>query len=163
MEQVLTGSTDDILIGTFRPHGRVDIRIENGLIYSDAYGPFNRELIHALVRIQRKLAAQGNLTEPHGEVISIFESALAGRDVVDILTRALQGMQRESRKKLGAAFLIGPEVEGVSIMLPAILSCYTNAGIPSRVFEKMEEAESWLRSLLDAERAKIVTAQPASD
>ncbi|MES2104081.1 MAG: hypothetical protein V4634_08685 [Pseudomonadota bacterium] len=163
MEKALIGSTDDVLIGAFRPHGRVDIRIENSIIYSDAYGPFNIELVHALVRIQHQLAAQGNITGPLGEVIRISDSALAGRNVVDILTKALERMRQEGRSRVGAAFLIGPEVEGISIMLPTILSRYTEAGIPNRVFEKMEDAESWIRSLLDAAREQAPSARAVSD
>ncbi|GGC70682.1 hypothetical protein [Undibacterium terreum] len=163
MEKALTGSTDDILIGAFRPHGRVDVRIENGIIYSDAYGPFNIELIHALVRIQRRLVAQGKLTGPLGEVIHIFSSALAGREVVDVLTQAMDRANLEGRGRVGAAFLIGPEVEGISIMLPAILACYAKVGVPSRVFERLEDAENWIRGLLDAESAKNEAAKAISE
>jgi hypothetical protein len=163
MEKALTGSTDDILTGTFRPHGRVDIRVENNIIYSDARGPFNIELIHALVRTQRRLAAQGGLTGPLGEVIRISDSALAGRDVMNILMQAIQKTQQDGHRRVGAAFLIAPDVEGISIMLPAILSCYTKAGLPCRQFEKMEDAESWIRGLLDAEQAKVQAVKIASD
>ncbi len=162
MEKAYTGSTDDILVGAFRPHGRVDVRIVDPIAYSEAYGPFNAELIHALIRIQRKLAAQARLEGPQGEIISIFDSALAGPEVVGILTQALQAMLREGRSKVGAALLIGPDVEGISIMLPAILACYTKAGIPSRVFDKMEDAESWIRDLIAAACAEAEATKAVS-
>ncbi|WP_394777499.1 hypothetical protein [Undibacterium sp.] len=154
MEKAYSGSTDDILIGSFRPHGRVDIRIVDPITYSEAYGPFNAELIHALIRVQRKLAVQATLQGPQGEIISIYDSALAGPEVIGIFTRALEAMLREGRSKVGAALLIGPDVEGITIMLPAILACYTKAGIPNRVFEKMEDAEIWIKGLIEAARVR---------
>ncbi|MES2071872.1 MAG: hypothetical protein V4488_16065 [Pseudomonadota bacterium] len=152
MEKVLKASTDEIFISNFRSHGRVDIRIENHILYSDAYGPFNAELIHALVRTQQTLIAKAGLSGPLGEVIRISNSALAGRDVVDIFKQAMQQMQQGGRSRVGAAYLVAEDVEGASIMLPAILAAYAKIGMPCRAFDSMQDAENWVTGLLEAER-----------
>lgn len=61
-------STADVVLSRFAPHGRVEMRFEGDILYYDATGPFNKELVESLAVAQRDLLTTAN---HHGPWVSL--------------------------------------------------------------------------------------------
>lgn len=132
----------------FRPHGRTEVWAEGSIVRVLAEGPFNREAIDAfsleMLGLYRRLPAGTrcvNLTE--------VRSALLGTpDAWERLSEHLAAGARLPLALLATGWVVAPEVEGRTLMLPRARQAFADAGRPFEVFETIAEAEVWARRVL---------------
>lgn len=134
--------------GIFRTHGLVKVKIDGDIAHYEAWGPFNEELVAAYIQIQElvlpKMAAKGcwgDFSIFHTSVL--VSQATLNKFAEDLRTMALRGLAPNA-----TAFVIAPGVEGAQLMSPLFAKCYSDAGLPFRIFLHPDEAQTWLQSAL---------------
>ena len=141
-------NTDQFASGPFRPHGRVEIWAEGNVVRLDAAGPFNEEAIIALGAAWRSLFAELPLCGPFADVVLLRRSILASQKVVDAFGLFLAANTQAGHAPSVVAWIVPPEIEGRSFMLPKFAEIYAAAGRPFAAFETEAEAEAWVRAKL---------------
>ncbi len=117
-------STDHYQHGQFRAHGRVEMHLKGNIIYVDAHGPFNLELINALVAL-----ASLEVLEAHKQLLVMLKGA---------------GLAHKA-----TANVIPENLEGAEFTAPIAAQNYAEIGWPFRIFQSMEDAENWIHSLAE--------------
>lgn len=134
----------------FRPHGRIELWADGSVLRFVTEGPFNREALDAVRLAMLDLFA----TMPAGQrfviLLEVRVSWLCSPDVLQAFGDFLRGMTAAGRAPLAVAFVVAPEVEGRSVMLPLISRVYADNGRDFAVFETEAAAEQWLRERLHA-------------
>jgi hypothetical protein len=136
----------------FPAHGTVDqaapTTAGGHVIYIDATGPFNREMVDRIREIHtptfRDAAAQG----PFGHITTFHASMLATPDAFAAFGALLAEWKAAGILPTANAYVVGPEVEGVTI----VQSHYRRAweGACFEIFQQRDEAEAWIaRALAD--------------
>lgn len=141
-------STDDFDPGKFRPHGRVQYEEQGRVLWSNATGPFNAELIDALTDLVKStfpgMAAKG----PWVNICLFRTSAMCSPEVLTIFTAMMKQIVALNLAPTGAAFILTPDVEGASVMGPLYEKCFQDAGIRYASFSSIEQACEWAASLI---------------
>jgi len=142
-------STDEFAKGTFRPHGRLEVRIDGAILRADGYGPFNSEFIRALARTFQDLRSSALVPRPYADLIQFHGSLMASQDM---LTELSQMLERVDSVDIACAlaFVVEPNVEGRDFMLPLFERVLVSHGRNFRSFDNLPEAEAWVRECLEA-------------
>lgn len=141
-------STDEFNHQQFRPHGRADFVIEGRTLVCEAFGPFNKELIEAVIGIKTELIADMVRRGKWGAVIVIRNSALASSEVIDTFSANLRQLAAAGVAASAAAMVIARNVEGGALMQQHFVKAYTDAGLTLTVFEQLDEAKNWVAEQL---------------
>nr|WP_315491578.1 hypothetical protein [uncultured Rhodoferax sp.] len=92
MSKVSLTSTDQFNSAKFRPHGRVEYEDQGRVLLATAVGPFNVELMSALLEMAKftfpTMAAKG----PWANIALFRNSALCSTEVLEGVTDALKQM-----------------------------------------------------------------------
>jgi hypothetical protein len=143
-------STDNVDQPRFRPHGRVEYEERGNVLYSVATGPFNTELMEALLELAKAtfpvMAAKGKWAN----IATFQESALCSAQVLAGLQDALGQMVQLQIAAEATAFVLPPEVEGAAIMAPLYARCFAAANLKFIVVENLSAAEYWASQQLQA-------------
>ncbi|MES2047791.1 MAG: hypothetical protein V4447_05285 [Pseudomonadota bacterium] len=140
-------STDYYQQGQFRAHGRVEMHLKGNIIYVDARGPFNLELINALVALEAEFLAQVASQGPFFEIVSFSESVLASLEVLEAHKQLLVMLKRAGLAHKATANVIHDKLEGAEFTAPIAAQNYAAVGWPFQIFQSMEDAENWIHSL----------------
>lgn len=136
-------------MGRFPAHGRAAFSVEDRLLVTEAEGPFNVELVRALrtpaTEASAPLRAQGQVW---GQLSRFRRSALASPDTLAAFAALLIDMRDEGVAPAFTAYVLGPDVEGASLMAAPLRRCFEAAGLGFAHFEREEEARAWLRAQL---------------
>lgn len=131
----------------FRLHGRTRVHLDGRVLWVDAWGPFNLELVQAQTRLLRtqigpNLPADGQFFE----VISYFDSILMPEDAWDCLYGMVDAAVAKGVKALGTVVCIGDEVEGSSFFADRLVAVWGRSRPTLRV-RNQREAQAALASL----------------
>ncbi|MDC6167838.1 hypothetical protein PO768_10315 [Paucibacter sp. XJ19-41] len=134
--------------GIFRPHGQVDIWAEGSIVRLEASGPFNREGVLAMGLAMRDLFASVPIGGRFGDILVMHQSLMASPDALACFEEFLQAMSQAKTAPLAVAYVVAPEVEGRDLMLPIFAKIYARHGRRFAAFERLGDAEAWLREQL---------------
>lgn len=161
MGQELKKSTDEFAAGPFRPHGRVEIWAEGNVVRLDAAGPFNKEAVIALGATWRSLFAELPRQGAFASITVVRNSVLISQEVLDALGAFLRSNTAAGQGAEAVAFVVAPDVEGRSMMLPMFAETYAAAGRNFAAFATEAEAEVWVRARLQESPAPQLEATGA--
>ena len=144
--EILT--TDEFNRQLFRPHGRVAFAREGQVLVCEAIGPFNKELVEAVVGVTANLIAEMTQHGKWGAIIEIRKSALASSEVLAAYTAYLQQLVAAGVASCITAMVIAHDVEGCLLMQQHFVKAYADAGLLLAVFENVGDAKTWVASQL---------------
>ena len=146
--------SEDYSEGPFRPHGRIEIWIEDepggALIYSVAEGPFNPEFIKAFELARNDLVRSREVSKVLGHITQMHTSVMASPDTLEGLHNYLANVRKHGLASGIVAWVVAPDVEGRDLMLPMFERVHTDNGLAFKAFLTLPEAQAWVRSLLAA-------------
>ncbi len=139
-------NTDQFSPQVFRPHGRVEYEAKGNLLLARAYGPFNGELMAAVLEMAKvtfpPMTAQG----PWAHICTFSESALCSFEVLSDLAAALDLMVKAGIAPVVLAFILPADVEGSQLMAPLYEKALKDVGVPFKCFAEAEPAYFWAES-----------------
>lgn len=151
-DKPIVGSTTQVAGTRFRPHGRVDMWMENDVLHYESTGPFNAEVFECLAVTQRDFLLSLPLNGPWASICTLRNSAITTPDGIQRYTELMQSPKPPALEPVATAFVVGPEVEGGRIMATHFVRIYTLIQRPFRIFDTMEEAQQWVHSMIQASR-----------
>lgn len=129
----------------FSPHGEVALRFEDQILYYDATGPFNTEVVECLARAQAEFLQQIEPQGPWGSMAVCKISAVMGPECL-ARYQAMMSTPRSAKKTpVATAFVMGPDVEGHRLMAPLYAKIYAGIQRPFRAVKTLEEGQHWIR------------------
>lgn len=145
---MLPESTNHYPQGPFRAHGWRALERDGRIAIFHSEGPYNLEMVQALKEVRRANEAkygpggrQATITVVHSSLLMPPEALSAFEDYVLSLTVPGQ-------PGLPVAWVVAPDVEGRTLMLPHFERMYARAERPWRAFESLDEALAWIRTRL---------------
>ena len=144
-------STDDVVQSHFAPHGRVTMRFEDDILFYDATGPFNIELVDSLAVAQKDILIVAKPQRPWVSVSIMRGSMLASPDAFARYANMMQTQRPAECTPLASAYVVAPDVEGRSLMLPKYEAIHIASGRVFQSFTQLDDALAWARSLIDAQ------------
>ena len=145
-------NTDNFQAGVFRPHGKLEMWLEEtasgGIIYSVAQGPFNAEFLKAFMLARADLLAQAGQPRLRAHILQMQRSMMASPDMISEYRQLLSGFIHGHVVAELTAWVVGPDVEGRDFMLPLYEQVYRELRLPFASFEELPPAEDWVRSQL---------------
>lgn len=148
------GSTADVVAPGFKPHGRVDMWMENDVLQYEATGPFNAEVFDRLAVAQGNFLKSLTFTGPWASICTVRQSAMATPEAIQRYTDLMQRPKPQSFEPLATAFVVGEEVEGAKIMAPHFERVYSLINRPFKIFQTMEQAKQWVCPMIAASRLR---------
>lgn len=146
------GSTAHVVAPGFKPHGRVDMWMENDILQYEATGPFNAEVFDRLAVAQGNFLKTLTFTGPWASICTVRQSAMATPDAIQRYTELMQRPKPPAFEPVATAFVVATEVEGGKIMAPHFERVYSLIDRSFKIFETMEQAKQWVCSLITASR-----------
>ncbi len=134
--------------GLFKPHGRLALWTEGSVMHIQAEGPFNREAVLALGLAMKQLYQTLPLDREFVFLLEFRASLMASPEAMAAYGDFLKAMSMAKRAPKAVVFVVAPEVEGASLMLPLFARLYAEHGRQFAAFETMAPAEHWLRERL---------------
>ena len=143
----LSISTDEFGVSKFQSHGRVDYKIEGSTLCAIASGPFNMELMGALLEMAKVVFPEMASNGPWVSITVFHNSALCSLEVMHALTEAMRQMMLSGIHPMATAFILSPDVEGAHMMGPLFEKAYADAGAMLKCFANYDAGMSWLMSV----------------
>lgn len=131
----------------FTPHGELSAQICGKVLYFESVGPFNAEVVDAVVREFRPVLARLADAGPFGHISVFHRSMLATPDALASLAALLAEWKQSGLAPIANAYVAGEAVEGRGIMLPVFARAFDGFG-PFRGFHHLDEAEAWIAAAL---------------
>jgi hypothetical protein len=144
-------STNDLPGGGFAPHGEFRVGWRSGVVWWDAYGPFNLEALQRYERM-RHVARKRWLSKGHwfGGVIHWHDSALMSPEAFEAYTQGFIAVYGRPHRLAAVAWVADPELEGMQFMRGRFVDLFQRYDLPMREFVRPEEADAWVRIQRDA-------------
>ncbi len=141
-------NTDQFSPTAFRPHGRAEYKQEGNLLLAKAFGPFNGELMAAVLEMAKvtfpAMAAKG----PWAHICTFSESALCSLDVLSDLAAAMEQMVKAGVAPVVMVFVLPADVEGSQLMAPLYEKALKNVGVPFKCVSEVGPAYIWAESFV---------------
>jgi hypothetical protein len=135
----------------FQPHGNLTAHVAGKVLYFESTGPFNVEVVDAVVRAYQPLLQRLADAGPFGHISVFHESMLATPDALHAFDALLGEWRRTGLAPLANAYVADADVEGRDIMMPVFAKVFSGFS-PFRDFHNIEEAEGWIGAALAAAR-----------
>ena len=148
-QQPKKNSTDHYQQNQFRAHGRVEMHLNNNIICVDACGPFNLELTNALASLEAEFLATVASKGPFFEIVTFSESVLASLEVMEAHRALLVMLKAAGFAHKATAYVIPAALEGAEFTGPIAAQNYAAVDWPFRIFQRVDDAENWIGSLVD--------------
>ena len=148
----LMGSTTLIGGTRFRPHGRVDMWMENDVLQYESTGPFNAEVFDCRAVTQRDFLQSLTITGPWASICTLRNSAMTTPDGIQRYTELMQSPKPAHLEPVATAFVVAPEIEGGRIMAPHFERVFRLIQRPFRICTTMAEAQEWVHTRIQASR-----------
>lgn len=129
----------------FSPHGEIALWFDDQILYYEATGPLNTEVIECLAIAQMEFLKQ---LEPQGVwgSMAIFKnSAMVGPQCLARYEAMMSSPKPAGKTPVATAFVMGPDVEGHRLMAPLFAKIYTTIQRPFCTVETVEAGRTWLR------------------
>lgn len=137
-------TTSQIQHTAFSPHGEVKLWFDNQILYYEAIGPLNTEVVECLAIAQMEFLRQ---FEPQGAWASmaVFRvSAVIGPECLARYEAMMSAPKPAGKTPVATAFVMGPEVEGHRLMAPLFAKIYAGIQRPFCAVETLDEGRQWL-------------------
>ena len=141
-------STDQFSSKKFRPHGRAEHEVRDKLLWARAVGPFNRELMAAVLEMAKITFPVMTAKGDWANICTFSESALCSLDVLADLADALGQMVQAGFAPKVMAFVLPADVEGSLLMAPLYEKALREVGVPFKCFTEVEAAYGWVESFV---------------
>ncbi len=141
-------STADLQTSQFNAHGLVNIWQDGAIVYYEATGPFNAELVDLLAIAQRDFLAAAKPSGLWASICTMHSSAMTSPEGIARYAAILSVPKPASLTPVATAFVMGPEVEGYRIMSQHYRNIFDNMGRPFQIFDTLEEAKAWVSGFL---------------
>ncbi|WP_397607258.1 hypothetical protein [Silanimonas sp.] len=130
----------------FPAHGRVEVHPHGRVVYFEATGPFNAEAVAVMRTAYTPIMASMAEDGAFGHISTFHESMLATPEAFAAFGALLVEWKAAGILPTANAYVVGPEVEGVTI----VQSHYRRAweGACFEIFERRDEAEAWIARML---------------
>lgn len=148
----LKGSTTLIGGTRFRPHGRVDMWMENDVLQYEATGPFNAEVFDCLAVAQMDFLRTLSISGPWASICTLRESAMCTPEGIQRYTQLMQSAKPAHLEPVATAFVVAPEIEGGKIMQTHFERVYKLIQRPFKICASMDEALAWVHAQIRASR-----------
>jgi len=144
-------STNDLKDDGFAPHGEFRVGWRDGVVWWDAYGPFNLEALQRYDRM-RHIARQRWLTKGQwfGGVVHWHDSALMSPEAFEAYTQGFVAVYGRPHRLAAVAWVADPELEGMHFMRKRFAALFAQYGLSMREFADPLEADAWVRAQRDA-------------
>lgn len=123
----------------FEEHGTFQVKVENGILFVDATGPFNKELVTKYRSALDDCYQVLKNTHWH-QIITLHKTSLFTPEAATELTESLK-----YRKKIQldrCAVVIKSEIE--NIVKDQMSRCYDTARVTHQYFDALEDAKAWV-------------------
>ncbi|MET3107130.1 hypothetical protein AAKU67_002972 [Oxalobacteraceae bacterium GrIS 2.11] len=144
----LKRDTDKTKTTRYNQHGRMESHVDNNILINEATGPFNAEIITAIQVIQHDLLQEIINHEQWAQVYIFHESVLCSPDTIEALRTYLANFKDSRNKPVATAFVMGPEVEGSSMMGPHYRQVYEEVHLTFQLFSTKTQALAWVNTML---------------
>lgn len=131
----------------FTPHGELSAQLCGQVLYVESVGPFNAEVVEAVVRAFRPVLAQLADAGPFAHISVFHRSMLATPDALASFAALLAEWKRSGLAPMANAYVAGSEVEGSGLMMPVFARAFDGFG-QFRAFQRLDEAERWIATAL---------------
>lgn len=147
-------STNEVKASRFAPHGVVEISFVGDILLYTATGPFNKELVESLAVAQMEILTAAGHRNPWVSVTLMRNSLLASPEAFAQYSAMMHAAKPAHCRPLASAYVVAPDVEGRTLMLPKYAAIHTSCGRLFQSFDHLDEAMAWAQSLITAENAK---------
>ena len=131
---------------SFAPHGSYRAWRDGAIVYVEATGPFNKEIIEEFRRLTLPIFAELPPNRPQATILIQRVSAMATPEAIEE-TRRNANLVEQRHARVALAYVMGPDVEGREIMEIRLREVF--ADHPAfEIFETVEEATAWARPLV---------------
>lgn len=131
----------------FEPHGRITAHLAGRILFFETTGPFNAEVVEAVVRAYEPLVKSVAGTGRFGHISVFHRSMLATPDTLEALNLLLGEWRQSGFAPIGNAYVADDSVEGRNIMMPVFAKVFEGFG-RFRDFHRIADAEAWIAELL---------------
>ena len=143
-------STEELPEGQFKVHGKVELlKHSEEILIFHATGPFNMELLHALLTLEKvflnELKSEGR---QWAEVIIFEKNCMAVNEAASKFPAYLDELKSISLSPKATAFVIGPNVEGLSRMKEHYEKSFRAAELEFAIFNCEQDAIAWVNQYL---------------
>lgn len=152
MHSAVNVSTEEVVCKGFAPHGLVKIRFEDDILFYEATGPFNLELVNALALAQQNMLNAVNPQHAWASVTVMRGSMLASLEAFERYNQIMHMPGPASLRPAAMAYVVGPDVEGGTFMLPRYAAIHESVGCVFKSFERADEAVAWARAFVRMRR-----------
>jgi len=137
-------STEKFAANNFRPHGRAEYEERGRLLFATAYGPFNVELMEAVLAMAKEVFPKMTARGTWAHIATFVHSAMCAPAVLDAMEDAMNQMVHAGIAPEVTAFVIPPDVEGFGLMGPNYAKAFEPSGARFRYFHSVDEANAWV-------------------
>lgn len=154
----MTRPKDDGLVSTdfassrFSPHGVMEMRDRDGILWCELTGPMNLEFVQAYLKMWRH-AVQAR---PPSETVLVLVRWQQTLLITPDATEHIRAVLARSGRKVPChiVWVVPEDIEGRSLLLDTWVSMYEDAGIPLEVFSDDEAAQARVLALQRALRGQ---------
>ena len=143
-------STDLAEDRRFSPHGRVDCHVfADRIVACKAYGPFNKELIEVLARIEESAFKEYKLKwSVWGYIVDFQGDCMLTRDALLLYQRFLNDMQQKGLTPLASAYVFSERAECSALGRTLYEDIHRFAGLRFADFTRFNDGLIWVRQQL---------------
>ena len=132
----------------FAAHGRIEVHPYGRVVYFDATGPFNAEIVESMREVYTPVMAAMAEAGPFGHISTFHESMLATPDALTALARLLDEWRQSGLLPAVNAYVASKDVEGRNFVLPHYAAAFGPQAV-FKAFEDLNAAEQWVASHLE--------------
>jgi hypothetical protein len=133
----------------FRPHGAAQVELSDAILTVHMRGDWNAEMRNQTAQQMRQYAPGLNAAGPWAILNHLHDTLVFSETLFASARQDYAARSPESRLR-AVAFVIGPNVEGASLLKPRYESLLQGI-IESRVFSEHDSARQWLLQQLSAD------------
>ena len=131
----------------FRPHGDMVAHLDGRILYFDATGPFNGEMVEAVIRAYQPLLQRLADGGPYAHISVFHRSMLITPDALEAFDRLLAEWRRSGLAPVANAYVAATDVEGRNLMMGVFSEVFERFS-RFRAFHELAAAEAWIRAEL---------------
>ena len=141
-------STAQVENTRFAQHGLVEIWMEGDVMYYEATGPFNAELVDSLAIAQRDFLLSAKPSGLWVSICTVLVSAMTSPEGIARYAAIMAAPKPDNMVPIATAFVLSPEVEGGAILAPHYARIYKDINRTFQIFRTLPEAQAWAQELL---------------
>ena len=131
------------------PRGHITAHIADRVLFFESTGPFDGEIVEAVIRAYRPLLQRLADGGPFAHVSTFHRSMLATPDALEAFDQLLGEWRRSGLAPIANAYVAAADIEGRSLMMPIFANVFSGFS-PFREFDRFDAAEAWARQQLAA-------------